>query len=106
MIHRLDQVNVGRPELRQFYSPCSLARELLGQKIKQPKGLVEHKARAKSKKFHGIRWGQMPAHNGLTPQNYQLPPFVQQVGAGEDERSVLVVDSRDQRIQTLSRMAA
>ena len=34
------------------------------------------------------------------PQNFQLPPFVQQLGSGPDERSILIVDNRDQRIQS------
>lgn len=42
----------------------------------------------------------MNVSGGLNPQNFQLPPFVQQLGSGEGERSVLMVDVRDQRIQS------
>ena len=43
-----------------------------------------------------LRFGQMGGyHNAL---NSSLPPYLRQVGSGENERSILVVDSRDQRL--------
>ena len=38
--------------------------------------------------------------SGANSQNFQLPPFIQKLGALENERSVLVMDSRDKRIQS------
>eukprot|EP00434_Breviolum_minutum_P002120 symbB.v1.2.001872.t1/scaffold79.1/size344139/3 len=45
----------------------------------------------------GIRYGQMGAHNAC---NAQLPGHIRQVGSKEGERSVLVLDSRDHRLQS------
>ena len=42
----------------------------------------------------------MAVGGAQNPQNFQLPPFVQQLGSGPDERSILIVDNRDQRIQS------
>jgi len=42
----------------------------------------------------------MAVGGAQNPQNFQLPPFVQQLGSGPEERSVLIVDNRDQRIQS------
>ena len=46
-----------------------------------------------------MRWGQMGggAHNAV---NTKLPNHISQIGSGEEERSVLILDSRDQRIQS------
>eukprot|EP00435_Cladocopium_sp_Y103_P035049 s2550_g9.t1 len=73
------------------------AQQVLGSAQQQAARLAGQKARAKRKGARGVRWGQMPAINA---QNFQLPPFVQQLGAKQDERSILVIDSRDQRIQS------
>ena len=73
------------------------ARQVLGSAQQQAKRLAAQKAQAKKKGQKGIKWGQM---SGANSQNYQLPPFIQQLGAQENERSVLVVDSRDKRIQS------
>ena len=45
-----------------------------------------------------VRWGQLGPKQAV--QNFQLPKFIQQLGAKENERSVLVLDNRDQRIQS------
>ena len=42
----------------------------------------------------------MPVAGAFNPQNYQLPPFIKQLGSGNEERSVLILDARDQRIQS------
>lgn len=73
------------------------ARQVLGSAQQQAKRLAAQKAQAKRKGQKGIKWGQM---SGANSQNFQLPPFIQQLGAQENERSVLVVDSRDKRIQS------
>ena len=73
------------------------ARGLLDSAQQQSERIAQQKARAKKKGHKGVRWGQMAGSNA---QNFQLPPFVQQVGAKSDERSVLVIDSRDRRIQS------
>ena len=73
------------------------ARQVLGSAQKQAEKLAAQKARAKKRGGREVKWGQMP---GANAQNWQLPPFVQQLGAKEDERSVLIIDSRDKRIQS------
>ena len=73
------------------------ARDLLGSAQKQAARLAKQKAQAKRRGHRAVRWGQMP---GLDAQNFQLPTFIRQLGAGQDERSVLVIDSRDRRIQS------
>ena len=60
--------------------------------------LARQKDKARGKQ-HRIRWGQMRGR-GPRSQNFQLPNFIQQVGSGENERSVLVIDNRDKRIQS------
>ena len=72
------------------------AKHLLGNKEKQTAKLAQQKARAKARGHKAVRWGQMPVAGALNPQNYQLPPFITQLGSGEEERSVLIVDARDQ----------
>ena len=74
------------------------AKNLLDNQIPKSSKLAKQKARAKEKGHRGVRWGQMPAQSAFSPQNFQLPPFVQQLGSGQDERSVLIVDNRDMRI--------
>lgn len=52
-------------------------------------------AQRKGKK--GARFVQMGAHNAC---NITLPPHIQQVGSGQGERSIMILDSRDQRLQS------
>ena len=77
------------------------ARNLLGGVNEQQpaRRLRRQQERAKGKWGQSIRWGQMtaPVHNAL---NFQLPTYLRQIGSGRGERSVLVVDSRDQRMQS------
>ena len=62
------------------------------------KKLRKQRERAAKKGARALRFGQMGGqHNAL---NNQLPPYLRQVGAGQDERSIIVVDSRDQRISS------
>ena len=55
--------------------------------------------RAARKGARDLRFGQLGGglHNALSSA---LPPYLRQVGSGENERSVIVVDSRDQRISS------
>eukprot|EP00435_Cladocopium_sp_Y103_P068743 s1247_g32.t1 len=76
------------------------AKALLGSAQLQAERLAKQKAQAKRRGQKGIRWGQMPGMNVQNSQNFQLPNFIQQLGAGDNERSVLVIDSRDKRIQS------
>ena len=73
------------------------AKALWDNAQQQAQRLAKQKSQAKRRGQRGIRWGQMP---GLNAQNFQLPNFIQQLGARENERSVLVIDSRDKRIQS------
>ena len=52
-------------------------------------------AQKKGKK--GARFVQMGAHNAC---NISLPTHIQQVGSGQGERSIMVLDHRDQRLQS------
>ena len=45
----------------------------------------------------GVRYVQLGAHNAV---NIELPNHVQQVGSKQGERSILVLDHRDQRLQS------
>lgn len=76
------------------------AKHLVGNKEKQTAKLAQQKARAKARGHKAVRWGQMPVAGAFNPQNYQLPPFIKQLGSGNEERSVLILDARDQRIQS------
>ena len=73
------------------------AKALWDNAQQQAQRLAKQKSQAKRRGQRGIRCGQMP---GLNAQNFQLPNFIQQLGARENERSVLVIDSRDKRIQS------
>ena len=61
------------------------------------KKLRKQMERAQKRGAHrSLKFGQLGGqHNAL---NSSLPPYLRQVGSAEDERSVLVVDSRDQRL--------
>ncbi|CAK9083930.1 Membrane steroid-binding protein 2 [Durusdinium trenchii] len=49
----------------------------------------------------GIRWGNMaPANLRHNPLNTALPDHLSQIGSGEGERSILILDNRDMRIQS------
>lgn len=73
---------------------------MLDSKTDQSNKLAQEKARAKQIGQRSVRWGPMAVGGAQNPQNFQLPPFVQQLGSGPDERSILIVDNRDQRIQS------
>ena len=62
------------------------------------KKLRKQRERAARKGARALRFGQMGGHHNAL--NNQLPPYLRQVGAGQDERSIIVVDSRDQRISS------
>ena len=52
---------------------------------------------AQKKGRKGARFVQMGAHNAC---NISLPTHIQQVGSGQGERSIMVLDHRDQRLQS------
>lgn len=48
-----------------------------------------------------MRWGQLaPGNLAHNPLNTALPDHLSQIGAGEGERSTLVLDDRDRRVQS------
>ena len=62
------------------------------------KKLRKQQERAQRRGYRNARSGQMGGvHNSA---NLQLPPHLSQIGAGENERSVMVLDSRDHRLQS------
>ena len=63
---------------------------------------VDRKLRKQQEQAHrrgkkGLRWVQLGAHNAI---NVELPNHIQQVGSGTGERSILILDHRDQRLQS------
>ena len=59
--------------------------------------LRKEQEKAARKGYRKVQWRQLGAHNAV---NVSLPKHIQQVGSGDGERSVLVLDSRDQRMQS------
>ena len=59
--------------------------------------LRKEQEKAARKGYRRVQWKQMGAHNAV---NVALPKHIQQVGSGEGERSVLVLDARDLRMQS------
>ena len=45
----------------------------------------------------GVKWSQMGAQNSI---KIELPNHLRQIGSGQGERSVLVLDTRDNRVQS------
>ena len=64
------------------------AKKVLDSKQKQSTKLAQQKAPAKQRGHKGVRWTPMSVGGAQNAQNFQLPPFVQQLGSGEEERSV------------------
>ena len=59
--------------------------------------LRKQQEQARKKGRRGVRWVQLGAHNAI---NVELPHHIQQVGSGAGERSILILDHRDQRLQS------
>ena len=74
------------------------ARAVSESKAKQ--SVEDQKARAKTKGKRGVRWGPMQKTAAQHSRNFELPRHIRQVGTGPDERSVLIVDDRDARVQS------
>ena len=95
------QPSVSGAPMSQEAPATQAARNLLGGVNEQQpaRRLRRQQERARGNWGRSVRWGQMPApvHNAL---NFQLPAYLRQIGSGQGERSVLVVDSRDQRMQS------
>ena len=88
-----------QPPYQGWTAPATqAAKNLLGNQIPKSSKLAQQKARAKARGHRSVRWGQMPGQSAFSPQNFQLPPFVNQLGSGQGERSVLILDNRDMRI--------
>ena len=66
--------------------------------------LRRQQERAQRKGTNKVRWGQAPPLR--SPLNFQLPVYLRQVGSGEGENLVLVIDSRDQRLQSPTRVGS
>lgn len=66
--------------------------------------LRRQQERAQRKGTNKVRWGQAPPLR--SPLNFQLPVYLRQVGSGEGEKLVLVIDSRDQRLQSPTRVGS
>ena len=118
-----DAAQVGSPldpigEENQYVAPPTPTVNPLGQPVppssapvnQAARNLVDHaneppaarrlrrqQEQAQRRGRRGIRYGQMGAHNAC---NAQLPGHIRQVGSKEGERSVLVLDSRDHRLQS------
>ena len=96
------------PENAQFKAPppqfapaTQAAQGLLNHdnETSQARRLRKAQEAAARRGRRAMRWGQMGGgvHNAV---NSKLPNHISQVGSGEGERSVLILDSRDQRLQS------
>eukprot|EP00434_Breviolum_minutum_P034619 symbB.v1.2.030648.t1/scaffold3477.1/size55879/5 len=75
------------------------ARNLLDNANEPPasRRLRRQQELAQKKGKKSARFVQLGAHNAC---NISLPPHIQQVGSGRGERSIMVLDHRDQRLQS------
>ena len=90
-----------------FRDQCLLLQQL--QSLKLPKPLLDHsnetpparrlrKQQEKAtRKGQRVRWGQVHRNMAFSALNSQLPEYL---GSGADERSALIVDNRDRRLQS------
>ena len=93
-------VNQGGQPVPPSSAPVSQAARNLVDHTNEPpaaRRLRRQQEQAQRRGRRGIRYGQMGAHNAC---NAQLPGHIRQVGSKEGERSVLVLDSRDHRLQS------
>ena len=75
------------------------ARNILSHENETP---VQRRMRIQQEKAQGggrnrVRWNQMGSHNTI---KVILPNHLRQIGSGDGERSVLVLDTRDNRVQS------
>ena len=93
-------VNQGGQPVPPSSAPVNQAARNLVDHTNEPpaaRRLRRQQEQAQRRGRRGIRYGQMGAHNAC---NAQLPGRIRQVGSKEGERSVLVLDSRDHRLQS------
>ena len=93
-------VNQGGQPVPPSSAPVNQAARNLVDHTNEPpaaRRLRRQQEQAQRRGRRGIRYGQMGAHNAC---NAQLPGHIRQVGSKEGERSVLVLDSRDHRLQS------
>ena len=75
------------------------ARTVLEPKARQ--SVKKQKARAKARGNEGIRWGPVQRTTAAQhSRNFELPRHIRQAGTGPAERSVLIIDDRDVRVQS------
>ena len=87
------------PQPAQAAPVTQAARNFVDRSNETPaaRRLREQQDKAAKSGRRSVRYNQMGAHNAI---NVRLPEHLQQVGSGENERSVLVLDSRDNRLQS------
>ena len=93
-------VNSGGQPVPPSSAPVNQAARNLVDHTNEPpaaRRLRRQQEQAQRRGRRGIRYGQMGAHNAC---NAQLPGHIRQVGSKEGERSVLVLDNRDHRLQS------
>ena len=96
-------LKVSRPTLDPAASSAApvtqAARNLLHNANEPPASqrLRRQQELAQKKGKKSARFVQLGAHNAC---NIMLPPHIQQVGSGRGERSIMVLDHRDQRLQS------
>ncbi|CAK8992680.1 Uncharacterized protein SCF082_LOCUS3184 [Durusdinium trenchii] len=96
-----DQPTTAYPAASAAAPPTQAARNLLEGVNETPaaRRLRRQQERADRKGANRVRWGQVP-HPGHSALNFKLPTYLRQIGSADGERSVLVLDSRDQRLQS------
>ena len=90
----------GRGQPSQASAPATeAARNLVDHTNETPvdRKLRKQQEQARNRGRRGVRWVQLGAHNAI---NVELPHHIQQVGSGAGERSILILDHRDQRLQS------
>ena len=100
-INRLDPINEAPGVAQSSTAAPALqaARNFVDHTNETP---VDRKLRKQQEQAHrrgkkGLRWVQLGAHNAI---NVELPNHIQQVGSGTGERSIFILDHRDQRLQS------
>ena len=81
-------------------APVTQAARNLVDNVNEPpasRRLRRQQELAQKKGKKGARFVQLGAHNAC---NISLPTHIQQVGSGQGERSIMVLDHRDQRLQS------
>ena len=90
----------GQSSQTQSTAPATqAARNLVDHTNETPvdRKLRKQQEQARQRGRRGIRFVQLGAHNAI---NVELPNHIQQVGSGAGERSILILDHRDQRLQS------